>query len=141
MTSIAKKSRVRKSSTVGAAGVMPHGTPGDEQGSSRGSNGRNLIYAPNDAQGRPPRGKRWLSIRHRSGFWEVVRYELTTGTIVEKDDRTRPLPLIETHVLVYCDTLKDATVELANWCEGLGLPCADMGSSELIFPSCDPGWR
>ena len=130
MRSVQRPKGIRKSSTVGAVGVAPHGTPGDEHGSPHGSNGRTWI------DGRGVKMTSWLTVqtggRSEAGhrYWQVVRV-----------DRTGGLGLEETTVLVDClESALEASEELAAWSHALDLPYRDYGApgSETRDPVA--GW-
>lgn len=113
MSKVATRNRTRNRSTAEAARVTPHGTPGDEHGSSRGLSGRS-----------------YLSVDHLEGHWCVVRLS-PIGAL--------PIPNVET--LEVCDDLADAVRCLADWCVGLELPCADFRTTETFDPAGEPGWH
>lgn len=120
MQSIAKKTRARKASTVGAVGFDRPTAPGSKAKTlPHGSNGRSYLTVNCTPQCR----------------WQVVRVDLTGS-----------LDLRDCVVLVDdLDSAIEASHELAAWSEGLGLPVRDWGwhgpESETFDPAGDPGWR
>jgi hypothetical protein len=129
MKNVAPRRRAGKS-TVGAVGTDRPTAPGEQaKGLPHGSNGRRWV----DARGVALTS--WLTLQPANeatwSWWQVVRV-----------DRTGALGIEEITVLVdHCQSVKEAADELASWCEGLGLPCRDYGSTETFDPAGDPGWR
>ena len=95
---VQQKRRRRNQSNVGAVGSDYSTAPGAEPCSPHGSN----VRSP------------FLTLREQDGQWSVVRV-----------DFPGILPIPELSTLVRCESLLDASIELALWAEGLGLPWAD----------------
>jgi hypothetical protein len=117
---------VRKArSNVGAVGVATRGDPGERDGSSHGSSAR------------PP--LRWLTVRphvvvgDNGILWDILLI-----------DHVGELGLCTETVLVCRVPLVEASLELACWSHGLGLPYRDVGSMSYEWDcvTCDPsaGW-
>jgi len=113
MKKVATPKRSRNLSNVEAVGVTPHGVPGVRDSSAHGSDVR-----------------RWLTVAvSNTGDWCVVLLEADGDLYLEN-----------VTILVRCESLLDASQELAAWSHGMNLPYRDYNAPAHETQDPVAGW-